>query len=80
VNSMTVGPELVLAAEVGIPAAAVVIGHKRSKPSDSTAAAPGRKAMAASLTGGRGVLQETILDWLHRVPLDCVPSSYVYRL
>jgi len=30
VNSMTLGPEVVLAAELGVPTAAVVVGHKRS--------------------------------------------------
>ena len=32
VNSMTVGPELVLACEQGMPAAALVVGHKYSRP------------------------------------------------
>lgn len=98
---MTVGPELVLAAEVGIPAAAVVIGHKRSKPIGdksggvaemvASASASGsvidgegktcaRQAMAASLTDGRSRLQRVVVEWLRRAPLDCVPTSYVYRL
>lgn len=32
VNSMTVGPEVVLANELGIPTAALVVGHKKSVP------------------------------------------------
>ena len=38
VNSMTLGPEAVLAAELGIPAAAVVVGHKRSLGSEKAKA------------------------------------------
>ncbi|MCB9765654.1 MAG: 5'-methylthioadenosine phosphorylase [Alphaproteobacteria bacterium] len=36
VNSMTLAPELVLANELGIPAAALVVGHKRSVPGGPT--------------------------------------------
>lgn len=31
VNSMTLGPEVVMAAELGMCTAAVVVGHKRSE-------------------------------------------------
>ena len=36
VNSMSVGPEVVLANELGIPTSALVIGHKRSRSTPNT--------------------------------------------
>ncbi|MGE0397058.1 MAG: 5'-methylthioadenosine phosphorylase [Kofleriaceae bacterium] len=50
VNSMSVGPELVLANELGIPTAGLVIGHKYSVP--GVAIEPG-EGLARSLDRGR---------------------------
>ena len=50
VNSMTVGPEVVLANELGIPTAAVVVGHKYSVPDGVT---PDRHGIASSLQRSR---------------------------
>jgi len=61
VNSMTLAPEVVLANELGIPTAAVVVGHKASGP-----AAPGlgRAAVARSLDEARAVVQGVVHDFL----------------
>lgn len=54
VNSMSIGPEAVLACEVGIPCAALLVGHK---PSTGHDAPLDREAVAASLEeAGRAAL------------------------
>lgn len=80
VNSMTLAPELVLAAELRIPAAAAVIGHKRSSGSASEHGEGGPRAMRASLVDGKAVLQRVVLEWLRTAPLDADCGSYVYKL
>lgn len=75
VNSMSVGPEAVLLAELGIPCAALVVGHKRS---EGSGPAPGREALARSLEESRKAAEALLLAWLRRgIP---VPSgNHVYR-
>jgi 5'-methylthioadenosine phosphorylase len=64
VNSMTLGPEVVLANEAGIPTAAIVVGHKYSLGGD---ARPGdREEIGASLVRSRAELQRLVLAFLER--------------
>jgi len=63
VNSMSVGPEAVLAGEAGIPCAALLVGHKRS---GSAEAAPGREELARSLDEARRATERVLLDFLAR--------------
>ncbi len=63
VNSMSVGPELVLANELGIPSVAVVVGHK---PSEARSGGPGLGAAAidASLVRSREGLARLVRRFL----------------
>lgn len=61
VNSMSVGPEVVLANELEIPTAAVVVGHKASQP-DSRA--PDGAALKESLARSQRVLERLVLGFL----------------
>lgn len=61
VNSMTLGPEIVLANELGIPCAGLVVGHKHSLPSGSPAAG---EALAASLVRARVGLEAIVLRFI----------------
>jgi len=56
VNSMTVGPEVVLANELEIPTAALVVGHKYSLPGATERLQP--RAMERSLHAGCDVVAE----------------------
>lgn len=62
-NSMSVGPEAVLAAEAGIPCAALLVGHKRSGSSEG---APGREELARSLDEARRATERILLEFLAR--------------
>lgn len=62
INSMTVGPELVLANELGIPCAAVGVGHKYSGPGEHDRL--DRGAMAESLLIGRRVIERLAVAFL----------------
>jgi len=62
VNSMTVGPEVVLANELGIATAAVAVGHKRS--GEVVAAGADRSALAESLRQSRAATEELALQFL----------------
>jgi purine nucleoside phosphorylase len=65
VNSMTLAPELVLAGEAGISAAAVVVGHKASGPG------MGRAGVERSLVDAREAMERlvhAVLDGLEAVP------------
>jgi len=75
VNSMSVGPEAVLAAEAGIPCAALVVGHKRS---GDTVSAPGHEALARSLDEARDATESLLLGFL-RQGTPVVAGNLVYR-
>ncbi len=62
VNSMTVGPELVLACEQGMPAAALVVGHKYSRPGVRDRL--DRETMESTLHTGRDMMGELALAFL----------------
>lgn len=61
VNSMTLGPEVVLANELGIPCAAVVVGHKYSHPD---VPAPDDAGVTASLDASRQALTDLVVRFL----------------
>lgn len=63
VNSMTLAPEVVLANELGIATAAVVVGHKASQQDSGPL---GRAAIAESLVSSREAVQALALAWLER--------------
>lgn len=63
VNSMTVGPELVLANELDIPCAALVVGHKYSLP---TTQRPQGEDVAESLVKARVALEAVVRAFLER--------------
>lgn len=63
VNSMTVGPEVVLANELGIPCAAVVVGHKYSHPDIP---APDGDGVTASLAASRQTLADLVVRFLRQ--------------
>lgn len=61
VNSMTVAPEVVLANELEIPTAAVVIGHKYSVPNIGN---PNESGIEVSLERARSATQSIIMNFL----------------
>lgn len=65
VNSMTVGPEVVLANELGIPTAAVVVGHKHSVSGGPT---PDPAGIAASLDRSREATLGLVRTFLAEAP------------
>jgi 5'-methylthioadenosine phosphorylase len=72
VNSMTVGPELVLANELGITCAAVVVGHKYSLPTAT------KVDIGASLEQARTALETIAVSFLEDTPP--IPfANQVYR-
>lgn len=75
VNSMTLAPEVVLANELGIATAAVVVGHKASQQDSGPL---GRAAIAESLVSSREAVQELVLAWLQRGEPVSNPNP-VYR-
>ena len=64
INSMTVGPEVVLANELGIPCVAVGVGHKYSGPGEHDRLEGG--AMAESLDVGRQVIEQLAVEFAER--------------
>ena len=58
VNSMSLGPEAVLANELGIPCAGLVVGHKYSLPQGGNAA--GDVDVARSLSDSRDALERIV--------------------
>jgi purine nucleoside phosphorylase len=68
VNSMTLGPELVLAGELEIPCAALVVGHKYSlgDPSPRPEATLDEAALAETLVRSRQELEQIVLTFLRR--------------
>ena len=76
VNSMTVGPELVLAGDLEIPATALVIGHKHSVP--GVRERLGRPSMRASLEVARERFESLCGAFLDRA--EPVPfRNRIYR-
>ena len=63
VNSMTLAPEIILANELEIPAAGLVIGHKYSVPTDD---APDRRTIAQSLEESRRAHRALLMAFLER--------------
>lgn len=63
VNSMTLGPELVLANELGIPCAGLVVGHKYSLPVPQKTGSDG---VAESLVKARSALEGIVRAFLER--------------
>jgi 5'-methylthioadenosine phosphorylase len=61
VNSMTLAPEVVLANELEIPVAAVVVGHKYSVPDISI---PQKEAIAESLVHAREATETLLIDFI----------------
>lgn len=72
VNSMTLAPEVVLAAELGIPVTAAVVGHKYSVPGGPDA------DIASSLNNSRDAMRALILRFLRGAPTP-EPSDALYR-
>lgn len=62
INAMTLAPELVLANELGIPAAAVVVGHKYSLPDGDNP--PDGRSVARSLVDSRTALERIAVAFL----------------
>ncbi len=91
VNSMSIGPELVLANELEIPTAGLVIGHKRSNAAIVTqknltlATQPhldssqhGRREMTETLERSHSLLEEIVVNFLRTA--SPVPfMNYIYR-
>ncbi|MGF1451150.1 MAG: 5'-methylthioadenosine phosphorylase [Opitutales bacterium] len=63
VNSMTLAPEVVLANELEIPCAGLVVGHKYSLPGEAT---PDTRAIGRSLEEAREATEAAILAFLER--------------
>lgn len=77
VNSMTVGPEVVLANELEIPCAGLVVGHKRSSGEDASDV-DGESHITSSLDDARTSLARLILAIANR--LEPVPfANHIYR-
>lgn len=62
VNSMSVGLEVVLANELGIPCAGLVVGHKHSLPDGGDPG--GAEAVARSLEDSRGAIERIAVAFL----------------
>jgi 5'-methylthioadenosine phosphorylase len=75
VNSMSVGPEAVLAAEAGLACAALLVGHKRS---GGTGPAPAREEIGRSLAEARRATERTLVRFL-RSGRPVPTGNYLYR-
>jgi len=75
VNSMTLAPEIILANELGIPCAGLVIGHKHSTPATD---APDRRTIEQSLHDSRRAQEALVRAFLGRG--EPVPfGNHLYR-
>lgn len=75
VNSMTVAPEVVLANELEIPVAGLVVGHKYSVPGIEN---PPESDIHNSLDKAREATEEILIDFLqHGEPVDF--GNHIYR-
>lgn len=76
VNSMTLAPEVILANELEIPCAALVVGHKYSL--SGVAAPEDEPALADTLVRSRAALVDTVRRFLREA--DAVPfGNHVFR-
>lgn len=75
VNSMTVAPEVVLANELEIPVASLVVGHKYSLPGLDN---PPEEEIQESLVKARAATKEILVDFLqHGEPVEF--ANHIYR-
>ena len=75
VNSMTVAPEVVLANELEIPVAGLVVGHKYSLP---TLDNPPEEEIQESLVKARAATKEVLINFLeHGEPVEF--ANHIYR-
>ncbi|NBC25743.1 MAG: 5'-methylthioadenosine phosphorylase [Bacteroidetes bacterium] len=76
VNSMTLAPEVVLANELEIPCAALVVGAKYSVPGIET---PQREGIAESLVQAREATEKILIDFIeHGEPVPFANQIYRY--
>lgn len=75
VNSMTLGPEVVLANELEIPCAGLVVGHKYSIPDRDS---PGRDALTSTLDQSRQKQERIVTTFLEEAEPVSFPNS-IYR-
>jgi len=75
VNSMTLGPEVVLANELEIPCAGLVVGHKYSLPDRDP---PGQEALSTTLDRAREQQERIVTTFLERAEPVPFPNS-IYR-
>lgn len=75
VNSMTVAPEVVLANELEIPTAGLVVGHKYSVPDIDN---PEESDIEETLNEARSAAKDIIIDFLqHGSPVEF--TNHIYR-
>lgn len=75
VNSMTVAPEVVLANELEIPVAGLVVGHKYSLPHLDN---PPEEEIQESLVKARAATKQILIDFLHHgQPVEF--ANHIYR-
>jgi len=74
VNSMTLAPEVVLANELEIPVAGLVVGHKLSVPG----APASRTSIAASLDRSRAATRRAVTTFLAEAPVVAF-ANHIYR-
>lgn len=76
VNSMSVGPELVLANELQIPCAGLVVGHKYSHPDIPN---PDSEGVEASLVAARQVFRDIVFEFMDNAyPVQYKNSIYTF--
>lgn len=77
VNSMTLAPEVVLANELGIPCAGLVVGHKYSLPDRDP---PERETLSSTLKRSRDEQERIVRAFLERgEPVDFPNSIYRFE-
>ena len=76
VNSMTLGPEVVLANELEIPTAALVIGHKYSLPIGAPQGALAPDALKRSLVRARAEVERLVTAFLEAAQ----PTAFANRM
>jgi len=75
VNSMTLAPEVILANELEIPCAGLVVGHKYSVPGKNN---PNEDDVSSSLEESRTAMKELILAFIqHGTPVEF--ANHIYR-
>lgn len=75
VNSMTLAPEVILANELEIASAGLVVGHKYSVPGMKN---PGEDDVSTSLEESRAAMKELILAFIqHGAPVEF--ANHIYR-